>query len=85
MRSFLDDIRLHLRSLPRHAELYAVAIVTLALGIAASSIIFSVLHAVLLTAPPFLEPEKLVIVRENFPRISDQISFTAEECSSIRA
>ena len=60
MRMLLHDVRHAARSL-RHAKMFAcVAIATLALGIGASTAIFSVVHAVAFAALPNREPDRLV-------------------------
>jgi putative ABC transport system permease protein len=59
----LDLVHL-LRTLRRSRSSAAAAIVTLSLTLGASASIFAVVDAVLLTPPPFTDPESLVIVGE---------------------
>ncbi|HSH37646.1 MAG TPA: ABC transporter permease, partial [Chthoniobacterales bacterium] len=60
----IDDIRYATRSLVKKPGFTAVAIITLALGIGASTAIFSVVDAVLLRPLPFPQQERIVEVRE---------------------
>jgi putative ABC transport system permease protein len=64
MRGLVADLRVGFRSLVRKPGLSVVAIVTLALGIGASTAIFSVVDAALLRALPYREPERLVMAWE---------------------
>jgi predicted permease len=60
----LNDLRLGVRSLRRHWGLAAAAILSLALGIGANTAIFSVLNGVVLSALPYDDPDRLVVVWE---------------------
>ena len=57
------DLRFALRRLRRHLSASLAAVLTLALGIAAVTALFSVVRAVLLRPPPFRDPAALVVVR----------------------
>lgn len=61
-----DDIRFAVRQLAKAPGFAAVAGLTIALGIGATSAIFSVVHAVVLRPLPFPEPERLMVVGEDF-------------------
>jgi predicted permease len=60
----VDDFRYAIRSLLKKPGFTAVAVVTLALGIGASTAIFSVLDAVLLRPLPFPQQDRIVELRE---------------------
>jgi len=64
--SIRQDLRFAYRSLLRSPRFAAIAIVTLGLGIGASTAIFSVLDGVMLKQLPFHEPERLVVPWETF-------------------
>ena len=67
--ALLQDLRYAVRGLARQPIHTAAAVLTLALGIGATTAIASVLHAVLLTPLPYQEPDRLVQVWErNIPR-----------------
>ncbi len=61
---FLLDLRQSVRSLRRAPGFSAIVILVLALGIGANVALFSVVHAVLLNALPFRDPNSLVRVFE---------------------
>ena len=56
------DFRYAIRSLLRMKAVALVAILTLALGIGATTTMFSVVYAMLLRPPPFPEPNRLVVL-----------------------
>lgn len=62
MNGIIADLRLAVRSLFKTRMVTILAVITLALGIGATSAIFSVLDATLLKPPPYPEAEELVAV-----------------------
>lgn len=63
------DLRYGLRQLRRSPAFAAIAVVTIALGIGATSAIFSVINAVALKPLPYPNSERLVFITTQFPRL----------------
>ncbi len=62
MHQLWQDIRYGVRGLLKRPGFAAIVIVTLALGIGANTVVFSVINAVLLRSLPFKDPETLILV-----------------------
>jgi hypothetical protein len=74
--NFIDvlfqDLRFSLRMLRKSPGFAVVAILTIALGIGATTAIFSVLDATLLEPLPYPQSEQLVSIQDNFPGVGAQ-------------
>jgi predicted permease len=68
IESLLRDLRIAVRSLSRSPGFAAVAIVTLALGISATTTVFSVVYGVLFRPLPFPNADRLVQIVQLLPR-----------------
>jgi putative ABC transport system permease protein len=62
MDNLLQDVRYGIRTLIRQPGFAATAILTLALGIGATTAIFSVVNAVVLRPMPFDQPDRVMVV-----------------------
>ena len=83
------DIRFAARLLRRHPAFTAVTLTVLALGIGATTAMFSIVNSVLLRPLPFREPDRLVMLENKwvprFPRFeASPLDFLSwkEECQS---
>jgi predicted permease len=67
LESLLQDIRFGLRMLRKSPGFTAVVVLTLALGIGATTAIFTVVNTVLIRPLPFKNPSSLAMLWENVP------------------
>ena len=80
----MNDIRYALRSMAKRAGLTTVIVVTLALGIGATTAMFSMLYAVLLRPLPFAQPERLLLVRMHYEPDSDNGPMSVPDYRDLR-
>ncbi len=84
MESIIKDIRYGWRGLLKHPAFTAIVVVTLALGIGASTAIFSVVNSVLLRRLPYRTAERIVAIQELDPN-GRRIQVTAANFLDWRA
>jgi putative ABC transport system permease protein len=68
----LQDIRLGVRLLRRNPLSTTVAVLSIALSVGATAVVFAAVKAVLLDPLPFRHPEELVLLRSEWPRVQEQ-------------
>jgi putative ABC transport system permease protein len=83
MESLLQDIRYALRSLRRAPAFSLAAVLTLALGIGATTAIFSVVETVALRPMPYPDADRIVYVWET--RDGNRMSATAPDFADFRS
>ena len=84
MRDFVSDLRYAARVLRQNPVFAAIAMVTLALGIGGTTVIFSVLDAVLLRPLPYRDPDRLVSVATYFPSVKLETLTSADYAEFAR-
>jgi putative ABC transport system permease protein len=83
-RDVCHDLRYGARMLRKQPALSVAAILTLALGIGATTAIFSVVNAVLLQPLPYPEPARLFVVYEQRPAPVLRARFSAENFLDVQ-
>lgn len=63
----IQDFKIGFRMLSKRPGFTALAVLTLALGIGSTTAVFSLIEGVLLTPPPYADPERLVLVEPARP------------------
>jgi putative ABC transport system permease protein len=82
MSGLLQDVRYASRRLSKSPGFTAVAVITLALGVGANTVIYSVVHAVLLRSLPYRDSDRLALIWQCNTKTGenrDQLSFTDSE------
>ena len=67
--AMIQDLRFGVRMLLKHPGFTLIATVTLALGIGANTALFSVVNAVLLKALPYADPQRIVVLWTDNPKL----------------
>ena len=67
---FVDDVKYGLRLLRKNLRYSFISMFTLAMGIGATAVIFSLINATLLQRLPFFQPGRLVFLSETNPEVS---------------
>ncbi len=84
----MNDLRFAFRQLARKPGFTVMVVVTLALGIGATTAIFSVVNAALLRPLPFAKPEQLARIYTEFPNFANgglrRFAFSGPELFDLR-
>jgi predicted permease len=84
MDSFAQDLRYGWRALRARPGFTIVAVVTLALGIAVNTTMFSVVSGVLLSELPYRDPERLALIRVSVDGQTSLPSLSPPEVEDLR-
>jgi predicted permease len=84
--SFVNDLRIAIRSLARTKGLVVTVVLTLALGIGANAAIFTLVRGVLLKPLVNRDEDRLIYIRQSAPGIGDDnTTFSVPEIQDLRA
>src|SRR5579863_10142364 len=84
--SFVNDLKIAMRSLGRTKGLAATVVLTLALGIGANAAIFTLVRGVLLKPLVNRDEDRLIYIRQSAPGIGDEDeTFSVPEIQDLRA
>jgi putative ABC transport system permease protein len=81
--TFLRDLRFGLRILRRNPSYGCAAIAVMALGVGATTAVFSVLRGILITPLPYREPNRLVLFRADLPGFVHRAALTSDEYHAL--
>src|SRR5215211_2941443 len=70
MNTLFNDLRYGFRGLLKHKGFAAIAVLTLALGIAATTATFTVVDTVLLRKLPVADPDRVVVIHNQLPKLN---------------
>jgi len=83
--TLIQDVRFSLRMLRKSPGFTTAVVLTVALGIGATTAIFSVVDATLLEPLPYPQPERLVSIQDNFPGVGAQdVGFSEPEWQDLQ-
>src|SRR5207248_4458593 len=85
MMALLRDLRFGVRILRRHPSYACAAVAVMALGVGATTAVFSVLRGVLITRLPYREPSQLVLFRADLPGVAHQAALTSDEYRALES
>ncbi len=84
LETFVRDVRYGARTLSRSPGFLLTAVLVMALGIGATTSLFTVVRAVLLKPLPFGDPSKLVMVYEHFRAATEGNGFNVVSAADFR-
>ena len=84
MRNFMKDIRFAVRTLAKNPGFAVIGIVTLALGMAVNTTVFSVINGFLLRPLPVPHPEQITVLALKQPSVAGTYTFSHPTNEDLR-
>ncbi|HKV24291.1 MAG TPA: ABC transporter permease [Candidatus Acidoferrum sp.] len=84
MRSIVNDLRYAVRTLLKNPGFALIGIITLALGMAVNTTLFSVINGLLLRPLPVAHPEQITVLGARQPSVPDNYRFSYPDFEDLR-
>ena len=83
MPTLLQDLRVAIRSYRRQPLVAIIAVITLAVGVGATTTMFSVVQAILLRPLPYPHADRIVVLQSHWPKTGERSPLSAPDFHDV--